>query len=41
MGGLAGMEVFVEAEGQRLPGPNYRFLGEYEASRDDILRNRP
>ena len=37
---LAGMEVFVEAEGQRLPGPNYRFLGEYEASRDDLLRHR-
>ena len=37
---LVGMEVFVESEGQRLPGPNYRFLGEYEASKEDILRNR-
>ena len=30
----------MESEGQRLPGPNYRFLGEYEASKEDILRNR-
>ena len=37
---LAGMEVFVETEEQRLPGPNYPFLGEYEASKDDNLHNR-
>ena len=37
---LAGMEVFVEAGGQRLPGPNYHFLGQYEASKEDILRHR-
>ena len=37
---LAGMEVIVEAEGQGLLGPNYRFLSEYEASKDDILRHR-
>ena len=37
---LAGMEVFVESEGQRLPWPNYRFLGEYEASKEDVLRQR-
>ena len=37
---LAGMEVFVETEEQRLLGPNYPFLGKYEASKDDILRNR-
>ena len=37
---LAGMGVFVEAEGQQLPGPNYRFLGEYKASKEDILRHR-
>ena len=38
---LAGMEVFVETEEQQLLGPNYRFLRKYEASRDNILRNRP
>ena len=27
-GFLAGMEVVTEAEGQDIPGPNYRFLGE-------------
>ena len=34
---LAGKEVFVEAEGQRLPGPNYSPFGEYPASKEDIL----
>ena len=37
---LAGMEVVTEAEGQEIPGPNYRFLGEYEASKEDVLRQR-
>ena len=37
---MAGMEVFVEAEGKRLLGPNYRFLGEYKSSNDHILLNR-
>ena len=30
----------METEGQELPGPNYRFLGEYEASKEDVLRHR-
>ena len=37
---LAGMEVVTEAEGQEIPGPYYHFHGEYEASKDDILRQR-
>ena len=37
---LAGMEVVTEAEGQEVPGPNYHFLGEYEASKEDVLRHR-
>ena len=35
----AGMEV-VEVEGQEIPGPNYCFLGEYKASKEDIDRQR-
>ena len=34
------MEVVTEAEGQEIPGPNYHFLGEYEASKEDIDRQR-
>ena len=37
---LAGMEVFVESEGKRLPGPNYPFFGEYKDIKGVILRNR-
>ena len=30
----------MEEEGKPLPGPNFQFLGEYEASKVDILHNR-
>ena len=38
--GRAGENITYDIQCIAAPGPNYRFLGEYEASREDVLRHR-